>query len=81
MSKTELEDMVEELEETVEDETLEEIISSESPLWSEHVLDQMDDSELKEGNPTVDGLRRVTERVYGEILSSTSEIVKSDDSP
>ena len=79
MSKTELEDMVEELEETVEDETLEEIISSESPLWSEHVLDQMDDSELKEGNPTVDGLRRVTERVYGEILSSTSEIVKSDD--
>ena len=79
MSKTELEDMVEELEEAVEDETLEEIISSESPLWSEHVLDQMDDSELKEGNPTVDGLRRVTERVYGEILSSTSEIFKSDD--
>ena len=44
------------------------------PSWSEYVLDHLSDGELKEGNPTVDGLRRVTEVVFGDILSSTSDI-------
>lgn len=46
------------------------------PEWSEYVLDQLHDSELKQGNPTVDGLRRVAEALYGEIMSSTSEVLE-----
>jgi len=46
--------------------------------WSEYVLDHLTDGELKEGNPTVDGLRRVTEEVFGDILSSTSHIYSHD---
>ena len=36
----------------------------------------MTDNELKNGNPTVDGIRRVTEKLYGEILSSTSDLIE-----
>tara|TARA_R110000824_G_scaffold128568_4_gene289504 strand:- start:19441 stop:20172 length:732 start_codon:yes stop_codon:yes gene_type:complete len=81
MSKTELDAMVEEVEgdDALETEEVDNIVTSESPKWSEHVLDQMDDSELREGNPTVDGLRRVTERIYGEIISSTSDVIKADE--
>ena len=78
-SKTELDDMVVGL---VEDEAVTapqdesaRVYQESDPEWSEYVLDQMHDSELKEGNPTVDGLRRVTEKIYGEILGSNSEIV------
>jgi|TARA_R100000005_G_scaffold95965_1_gene79802 hypothetical protein len=81
MKKSEFEDMVEPVEDSenlsAEVET-EKIVGPESPNWSEYVLDQMDDSELKDGNPTVDGLRRVTERIYGEIIQSTSDIVNYD---
>ena len=67
-------EIVDVLEEDVNDEAEEAVYTPSDPEWSEYVLDQMHDSELKQGNPTVDGLRRVTERVYGEIVSSTSEI-------
>ena len=46
------------------------------PEWSEYVLDNMHDTELREGNPTVDGLRRVTEKVYGEIIESRSDVLE-----
>ena len=46
------------------------------PEWSEYVLDNLHDTELREGNPTVDGLRRVTEKIYGEILESRSDVLE-----
>ena len=46
------------------------------PGWSEYILDNMSDSELIQGAPTVDGLRRATEKCFGEILQSKSEIVE-----
>ena len=76
---TELDDMVVGIE---EDESTDadvkeqpRVYQDSDPEWSEYVLDQMHDSELKEGNPTVDGLRRVTEKIYGEILGSNSDII------
>ena len=46
------------------------------PGWSEYILDNMSDNELIQGAPTVDGLRRATEKCFGEILQSKSEIVE-----
>lgn len=43
------------------------------PGWSEWIMDQLDDSELYKGAPKTDGLRRVTNKVYGEILKSETE--------
>ena len=43
----------------------------------EYILDQLADHELVQGSPTVDGLRRVTEKCYGEILESHSEVIES----
>jgi|TARA_A100000172_G_scaffold77394_1_gene61725 hypothetical protein len=51
-----------------------------NPGWSEYVLDHLDDSELRDGNPTVDGLRRVTEEVFGDIITSSSHIYNHDTS-
>lgn len=47
------------------------------PEWSEYLLDQLSDSELINGAPTVDGLRRITEKCFGEIIASTSEIIET----
>lgn len=46
------------------------------PGWSEYILDHMSDNELIKGSPTVDGLRRATEKCFGEILQSKSEIIE-----
>jgi len=78
--KNDFDDIVEVLENDDAKEVEEVVYSPSDPEWSEYVLDQMHDSELKQGNPTVDGLRRVTERVYGEIVNSTSEIFNYDTS-
>ena len=67
-------------EEILAQEDTEQKISPHSPGWSEHVLDHLDDSELRDGNPTVDGLRRVTEEVFGDILGSSSHIYNHDTS-
>ncbi len=55
-------------------------VKPQSPGWSEYVLDHLDDGELRDGNPTVDGLRRVTEEVFGDILTSSSHIYNHDTS-
>ena len=47
------------------------------PEWSEYLLDQLSDSELINGAPTVDGLRRITEKCFGEILESKSNIIET----
>ena len=45
------------------------------PEWAEYLLDQLSDSELINGAPTVDGLRRITEKCFGEIIGSKSDII------
>lgn len=40
---------------------------SREQLWNEYVTEQLTDEEVKEGNPTVDGLRRVIEEVYSTV--------------
>ena len=44
--------------------------------WSEFLLDQLADNELINGAPTVDGLRRITERFFGEILHSRTQVLE-----
>ena len=46
------------------------------PEWSEYLLDQLSDHELINGAPTVDGLRRITEKCFGEIIESRSTIIE-----
>ena len=47
------------------------------PEWSEYLLDQLSDHELINGAPTVDGLRRITEKCFGEIVQSCTDIVET----
>jgi len=51
------------------------------PKWVEYVLDNLADHELLEGNPTTDGLRRVTEKVYGQIIESDTEVLEIPKQP
>jgi|10_taG_2_1085330.scaffolds.fasta_scaffold00149_38 hypothetical protein len=44
--------------------------------WVEHILDQLADHELSYGSPTTDGLRRVAEAVFGQILLSDTHILE-----
>jgi hypothetical protein len=44
--------------------------------WSDFVMKQFQPDELKEGNPTVDGLRRVVESLLGIIIASESESIQ-----
>ena len=46
------------------------------PEWSDYVLSKFEYDEMVDGNPTVDGLRRVTEVVLGEIISTDTDIVQ-----
>ena len=50
------------------------------PEWSEYLLDQLQDHELINGAPTVDGLRRIAEKCFGEIVESKSCIVETPSS-
>jgi len=54
--------------------------SDSDPDWSEYLLDQLSDHELINGAPTVDGLRRITEKCFGEILESRSHVVETPSS-
>lgn len=44
--------------------------------WTEYVISQLDENELRDGHPTVDGLRRITEVLVGEILGVKSEVLQ-----
>ena len=55
VEKADFEDIVDVIEEELDEETEEVVYTPSDPEWSEYVLDQMHDSELKQGNPTVDG--------------------------
>ena len=47
-----------------------------SPEWNDYVLSLFTNEELVDGNPTVDGLRRVTELVLGKINKTHVDIVQ-----
>jgi hypothetical protein len=48
-----------------------------SPSWGQYVLDQFTEEELFDGNPVLDGLRRVAELLLGDILESTTQVVQT----
>ena len=77
-STTEFEDIVESVVEDKAEMMLEiERPKEYDPEWSEYLLDQLSDNELINGAPTVDGLRRITEKCFGEIVESKSDIVET----
>lgn len=67
-----VEDEVESMEDVIE--AIPPSISS--PEWSDYVISKFEYDEMVDGNPTVDGLRRVTEVVLGEIISTDTDIVQ-----
>lgn len=77
-TQTEFEEMVEEVvEDTIKTSKDQKTPFEQDPEWSEHLLDQLSDTELINGAPTVDGLRRITQKCFGEIVESTSEIIET----
>ncbi len=64
---------VEEEYETIKVEELE-VPSYTDPGWNDYVLAQFTDEELYDGNPTVDGLRRVVELLIGPIIEMKTRI-------
>lgn len=47
------------------------------PDWSDYVLKQFTEDEQIDGNPTVDGLRRVTKKLLGDIISSRCRVIQA----
>ena len=76
-----LEDYVEEVVEDGVLEVGESVKKPTDPEWVDYVLDHLADHELSEGNPTTDGLRRVTEKIYGQIIKSDTEILEIPKQP
>lgn len=46
------------------------------PTWSDYVLKQFQEDETIDGNPTVDGLRRVTKLLLGDIIESCAKVIQ-----
>ena len=46
--------------------------------WYDFLIDNLYENELIQGNPTVDGLRRLTEKFFGEIIKSKSSVVETE---
>lgn len=42
--------------------------------WTDYVLGQLEDKEIYDGKPTVDGLRRIAQKILGPIFSCTSKV-------
>ena len=69
-----VDDEFDDVQEGVSDETTPNITDVE---WTEYVLSNLSDDEKIDGNPTVDGLRRVTQRLVGPIVSSISRVIQT----
>lgn len=66
-------DIFETLEESsavIVENTDDEVPSYNSSEWSDYVMTQFTDDELIDGNPNINGLRRVTNELLGEIIKS-----------
>lgn len=75
--KSSLEGMVDEVVEDSNQEVVQpEVPHYTEPEWVEFILDQLADHELSNGNPTTDGIRRVAEKYFGEIVYSDTEVVE-----
>lgn len=72
-------DDVEVVEDDVEfvDDTKSDTPTMYDPEWSDYVLSQMADDEKMDGNPTVDGLRRMVGVIFGNITSSHTNVVQT----
>src|SRR5208283_2441340 len=44
------------------------------PEWDDYVLSHFQPNEFFNNNPTVDGLRRVTEKIVGPIIESNTKV-------
>lgn len=74
---SEIIDMVKIIEESKETEQHKELPPSHTdPKWVDYIISLLADHELIKGAPTTDGLRRVTEKVYGSIIFSDSEVIE-----
>lgn len=68
-----VDEVVEDEIETVQlDETVPDVVDE---GWYDFLIDNLYDNELVDGNPTTDGLRRLTEKYFGEIINSDSQLV------
>ncbi len=78
MSKDTIESFVDEIveDQPVEESTGQVVPRQTDPEWVDYVIDQLADHELSQGNPTTDGLRRVTEKIFGEIIESDTELLE-----
>lgn len=77
------EDFVEFVEEVVDDRvevvTVDGDVPSETDQeWYDFLIDNLYENELVDGNPTTDGLRRLTEKYFGEILDSESQVIETE---
>lgn len=63
--------------EQVDEKSGEVVINQTHPDWNEHVLSHFQPDELVDGNPTVDGLRRVTELLLGTIVVGKATVIQS----
>lgn len=63
--------------EIVNEQTGEINIKPTDPEWNEYVLSHFQQDELVDGNPTVDGLRRVTEMLLGQIVVGKATVIQS----
>lgn len=49
------------------------------PNWTEYILSLMTEDEKPKGHPTCDGLRRIFQKVFGDIYSCEMKIIQSPD--
>jgi hypothetical protein len=54
-------------------------VKPQDPEWTDYVISQFTPDELKSGYPTVDGLRRVTEKVFGIITEYRINVLEIPD--
>ena len=73
--------MIEEMSEAEEYGISEEVMAAPEPTdegWYDFLIDNLYENELVQGNPTTDGLRRLTEKFYGEIVKSKSDVIDTE---
>lgn len=60
-----------------EEEVLTVDMNKDHPEWTQYVLDQLHLTELVNGRPSVDGLRRIFRKLEGHIVSSQGHVVQA----